>query len=113
MSLTPWYPDYPDSWDWTDVTDDVDDVLADHVNRAYAELRAIGDSLIDVTDVISVVDGNVGIGVATPEEKLDVNGNVRVQQENAFRFGGTGEDDYEAEIKWNESTQSLDFNFAA
>jgi hypothetical protein len=55
--------------------------------------------------------GQIGVGTATPEEALDVVGNIRVREENSVKFGGSGSSDAAFEIKYNSGTNSIDFNF--
>lgn len=53
----------------------------------------------------------IGVGTASPNESLDVNGNIRVREEGSMKFGGIGSSDAKTEIVFNEETKSLDFNF--
>jgi len=32
----------------------------------------------------------IGINTTTPEELLDINGNIRIRESNSAKFGGTG-----------------------
>ena len=54
------------------------------------------------------ISGNVGVGDAVPDFKLDVAGNVRVQGTNALKLGGTG-GTTNFSIQYNSSANSLDF----
>lgn len=53
----------------------------------------------------------IGVGTSTPNESVDIVGNARVRSEGSMKFGGTGANDAAFEIKYNDSTKSLDFNF--
>ena len=53
----------------------------------------------------------VGVGTSTPNESVDIVGNARIRSEGSMKFGGTGANDAAFEIKYNNSTKSLDFNF--
>lgn len=67
--------------------------------------EALGDSSIYYDE------GDIGLGTTEPHEKLDVDGNIRIREENSIKYGGTGSDDAKFEIKYNADTESLDFNF--
>lgn len=68
----------------------------------------INQSLL-TTDTVQFA--KVGVGTATPNESVDIVGNARVRSEGSMKFGGTGANDAAFEIKYNNSTKSLDFNF--
>ena len=55
--------------------------------------------------------GKSGFGNDDPTHEVDVEGDVRVREENAVRFGGNSSSDSKFSIKYNENTESLDFNF--
>jgi hypothetical protein len=54
--------------------------------------------------------GKIGIGQNSPTESLQVAGNVKIESSNSLKFGGTLANDHKFEIKYNEITNSLDFN---
>ena len=60
------------------------------------------------TGIIINSSGNVGIGTTSPNFKLDVNGDVRIESEHYLRFGGVGSGDE----KWViHKTSGGDLNF--
>lgn len=71
-------------------------------------VRTSGDQAIGG---IKNFESNLGINTSSPEEAIDIQGNARIREENAMKFGGNGSDDAKFAIQYNESTQSLDFNF--
>ena len=76
--------------------------LNDTDNPNWWQVGAVGDdfkiALNDsTTDVLYIdQDGNVGIGTASPQSKLDVRGNVWLTGTNALVLGGTNEGNYAA-----------------
>ena len=67
------------------------------------------DQSLLTTDTVQF--NKIGIGTSSPNESLDIVGNIRVRDESAIKFGGVGASDIKAEIKYNKLTNSLDFNF--
>jgi len=63
-----------------------------------------GATLHDVS-----VDGNLGIGTLTPDFKLDIAGDMRIEGGNRVRFGGSGSGDTEVSIG-NNATNSLNID---
>lgn len=59
----------------------------------------------------SSLRGNVGVNNSNPTHAVDVDGDVRVRQNHASKFGGTGANDEKFEIRYNSATESLDFNY--
>ncbi len=59
----------------------------------------------------SSIIGNTGFGNVDPAEKVDVNGNARIRNENQMKFGGSGISDSKFAMQFNANTNSLDFNF--
>jgi hypothetical protein len=55
--------------------------------------------------------GNVGVNNSNPTHAVDVDGDVRVRDNHAAKFGGTGANDEKFEIRYNSATESLDFNY--
>jgi hypothetical protein len=45
------------------------------------------------------------------DHTVPVAGNARIRESNSMKFGGTGASDAKFEIKYNASTETLDFNF--
>lgn len=55
--------------------------------------------------------GNVGVNNSDPSFAVDVNGDIRVRDGFAIKFGGTGANDAKFELRYNATTQTLDFNY--
>ena len=55
--------------------------------------------------------GNVGVNNANPTHAVDVDGDARLRDDHAMKFGGTGANDAKFEIRYNPTTESLDFNY--
>ena len=82
----------------------INDTLEMHNRDKHSD---INQSLL-TSDTVQFA--KMGLGTATPNETLDVVGNVRIRQENSMKFGGVGASDSAFEIKYNATTKSLDFN---
>jgi hypothetical protein len=56
--------------------------------------------------------GNLGVATATPNFKVDVAGDVRIRESNALKLGGTGAADVKANIRYDATSDSIEFSFA-
>jgi len=61
--------------------------------NSAGNLEVFEDGQDAQTRVTVNTGGNVGIGTVTPNFKLDVSGDVRIEGTNKLRFGGTGSQD--------------------
>lgn len=68
-----------------------------------------GNSDNSTIEVISKsFDGKVGINTNTPEFDIDVQGDLRLRDENPIFFGGNGSE-AKSKIYYNENEDSIDF----
>lgn len=88
------------------VASDIPDLDADKIVTG-----TLDDARIPTNQTGKNFSSDSGFGTTDPHEAVDVAGNVRVREENAVKFGGTGAADASFEIKYNATTKSLDFNF--
>jgi hypothetical protein len=67
------------------------------------ELTVTGNVVVDTNTLfVDSVNNRVGIGTTTPDNKLDVDGNVFLSSGNSIRLGTTITNDNNAGIAWND-----------
>lgn len=72
------------------VADSVPDAKLDVLNTGTGDSFRVDDSAeVDSTPFVIDKDGDVGIGVAAPTKKVDVNGDVKVSGDLILSFGST------------------------
>lgn len=75
-------------------------------------IGGVDDSINDLqVDGDTSLRGNVGVGIDDPTHAVDVDGNIRLRDNNVIYFGGTGANDAKFEIRYNPTTESLEFNY--
>lgn len=80
-----------------------------HTHSNSSNLNSINQDLA-TSDTVQFT--NVGVGTSSPNEAVDVQGSVRIREENSLKFGGTGASDAAFSMSYNATTKSVDFNFA-
>jgi hypothetical protein len=80
--------DFSDSERWIAIVVDADSEMTPRTKLASVPYAFTDDDWVKNGDDLYFIEGNVGIGTVNPYEKLNVNGNIRIEPDFAYRIGG-------------------------